>query len=305
MRPTRGARSGFTLIELLVVIAIIALLAAILFPVFSRARENARRSSCQSNMKQLGLGLIQYAQDNDERLPRGYNLKTDYPTDNRGGWAGPIFSYVKSEQLFHCPDDSKGTLSYGYNQSISFSSSDNQGSVGKSQLAQFNQPSVTVLLFEVAGTYFDLDRLQMGDEGYTLAANRVNFASEYSPIGSGSPFGNGNGFEPNGIWANGGNGGGDGKYATGNMGGRDLTGSTNGIGKQPTTGRHLDGSNFLAMDGHVKWLGNMSVSSGLTAPNTTAAQGTASINGVAGANAAGTDSMMNAGQPVQLTFSPT
>ena len=65
----RTARSAFTLIELLVVIAIIAILAAILFPVFARARENARRSSCQSNLKQIGLGIIQYVQDYDEKFP--------------------------------------------------------------------------------------------------------------------------------------------------------------------------------------------------------------------------------------------
>src|SRR4028118_1774787 len=71
-KPRGGAgisRSGFTLIELLVVIAIIGILASILFPVFARARENARRSSCQSNLKQIGLGILQYTQDYDEKLP--------------------------------------------------------------------------------------------------------------------------------------------------------------------------------------------------------------------------------------------
>ena len=76
-------RVAFTLIELLVVIAIIAILAAILFPVFGRARENARRSSCQSNMKQIGLAFAQYTQDYDERLP----LSTDGGSGtNKVGW---------------------------------------------------------------------------------------------------------------------------------------------------------------------------------------------------------------------------
>lgn len=65
---SKGSK-GFTLIEILVVIAIIALLAAILFPVFARARENARRTSCASNLKQIGLGIMQYTQDYDERMP--------------------------------------------------------------------------------------------------------------------------------------------------------------------------------------------------------------------------------------------
>ena len=97
--PRPQTRAGFTLIELLVVIAIIALLAAILFPVFSRARENARRTSCQSNLKQIGLGLIQYEQDNDESLP----VRTG--TGSFGGWVVPILSYTKSTQIFCCPSD--------------------------------------------------------------------------------------------------------------------------------------------------------------------------------------------------------
>src|SRR5687767_10691477 len=71
-RSTTTRKTAFTLIELLVVIAIIALLAAILFPVFARARENARRAGCQSNLKQIGLGIMQYSQDYDELMPSSF-----------------------------------------------------------------------------------------------------------------------------------------------------------------------------------------------------------------------------------------
>ncbi len=95
-------RVGFTLIELLVVIAIIAILAAILFPVFSRARENARRTSCLSNEKQIGIAIMQYLQDNDER----------YMNVEHGlyGWFVPLQPYIKSPQVFICPSMPEGEV---------------------------------------------------------------------------------------------------------------------------------------------------------------------------------------------------
>lgn len=100
-------RTAFTLIELLVVIAIIAILAAILFPVFARARENARKASCMSNMKQIGLGIMQYTQDYDEKFPmRYYGTAGTYEKQQAGSWRRTIFPYVKSTQLFSCPSNS-------------------------------------------------------------------------------------------------------------------------------------------------------------------------------------------------------
>ena len=108
----RTKQNGFTLIELLVVIAIIAILAAILFPVFQKVRENARRTACLSNMKQIGLGLTQYCQDADEKLPIengdgagggsvGF-LATAPAAQNN--WAHGIYPYVQSLGVFLCPD---------------------------------------------------------------------------------------------------------------------------------------------------------------------------------------------------------
>ena len=103
----RNGRRAFTLVELLVVIAIIAILAAILFPVFARARENARRSSCQSNLKQIGLGAMQYTQDNDEMTVRSWSGPDNGPSDaQRYKWMDAIQPYLKSEQIFSCPSDS-------------------------------------------------------------------------------------------------------------------------------------------------------------------------------------------------------
>ena len=102
------SRRAFTLIELLVVIAIIGILAAILFPVFARARENARRTSCLSNGRQVGLGLQMYTQDYDERLPFYFFFKSD--PAYQYSWAWAIMPYVKNAQLFVCPSATKSPL---------------------------------------------------------------------------------------------------------------------------------------------------------------------------------------------------
>src|SRR5947209_14617703 len=121
-------RKGFTLIELLVVIAIIAILAAILFPVFAQAREKARAVSCLSNAKQIATGLIMYAQDYDENLP-GWPDPSQNPIYNKGwGWSMfvPVMdTYLKNRKVWTCPSgnsniqgpgNDRTNVNYGYNE---------------------------------------------------------------------------------------------------------------------------------------------------------------------------------------------
>ncbi|MCD6359634.1 MAG: DUF1559 domain-containing protein [Armatimonadetes bacterium] len=141
-------RKGFTLIELLVVIAIIAILAAILFPVFAKAREKARQTSCLSNLKQLGLALHMYAEDYDETIPRHND------DDGSAGWRWhTIFllltPYTKNYQILRCPSDNGWTApapgatgrwwSYGFNSDCGYS--------GRSDAA-FVDPAGTVVFFD-------------------------------------------------------------------------------------------------------------------------------------------------------------
>jgi prepilin-type N-terminal cleavage/methylation domain-containing protein/prepilin-type processing-associated H-X9-DG protein len=103
MQLIRRRKNAFTLIELLVVIAIIAILAAILFPVFAKVREKARQTTCTSNLKQLNLAILQYVQDNDESYPYSVNY---LPSNNYLQYEQVFYPYVKSTGVFTCPDDS-------------------------------------------------------------------------------------------------------------------------------------------------------------------------------------------------------
>ncbi len=155
---TRRSR-GFTLIELLIVIAIIAILAAILFPVFARARENARRASCSSNVKQISLGLMQYTQDYDEKFPGWY-------TDPDGGgfvintadrgWTENIQPYLKSLQLYQCPSESTTAPATGnglgysdYFINARIASTDPAGiaqpTAGGAALSSLDSPTLTIM----------------------------------------------------------------------------------------------------------------------------------------------------------------
>lgn len=136
-------RRGFTLIELLVVIAIIAILAAILFPVFAKAREKARQASCLSNLKQLTLGIMQYAQDFDERLPPRY-YRFDPAVPGGPNWCDHLVQpYIKNNQVTQCP--STQAKSYGYSQDY----------LNNRPLAELQSPAETVMLCEVKRTYAD------------------------------------------------------------------------------------------------------------------------------------------------------
>ncbi len=156
-------RSGFTLIELLVVIAIIAILAAILFPVFQKVRENARRASCESNLKQLSLAVIQYTGDYDEKYPIGNPYAGDpYDTWNIdfGGWGIPckdgddclvwdnsLLPYTKSFQIAECPSSTSIFNLYGYGPGVPATNYTYNGDLQFSPQNVVVQPATTVLFW--------------------------------------------------------------------------------------------------------------------------------------------------------------
>ncbi|MEN6642415.1 MAG: DUF1559 domain-containing protein [Armatimonadia bacterium] len=160
-------RRGFTLIELLVVIAIIAILASILFPVFARAREKARQTSCLSNIKQLALGCIMYAEDYDEQLPYEDLDINGSGTEDAGdmSWRSMILPYSRNVQIFFCPSDRApaGTRYDGsagdYSQVAGYAINVSHWDPGAptppfgASMGQAEDSASVVLLWESTGTY--------------------------------------------------------------------------------------------------------------------------------------------------------
>ena len=253
MNSTQSRKSfGFTLIELLVVIAIIAILAAILFPVFAKAREKARQISCLSNEKQLGLGFMQYVQDNDETFPGGSIPNVLSGNDHFGiGWAGEIYPYVKSTGVYTCPDDKVSSqpganppmyeVSYGMNTHIINSYltpafGNPTGPLGK--VAAFNAPASTVLLCEVTSNLANVTNI---DEGRFSTPPATHFSVVTSASGGCL------GVTPGAYDA-------QARVSTGPV---DL--NTGGLDGE---GRHTAAANYLLADGHAKWIQGARVSSG-------------------------------------------
>jgi len=254
-------KRGFTLIELLVVIAIIAILAAILFPVFQKVRENARRTACLSNLKQIGLAVTQYYQDADEKGPSGWD-----PYGRCSGWAWQVYPYVKSTGVFKCPDDAGGLVgvsSYGMNANLGIrmdqSNTPAKGSAAGLAISQYVAPASTVMLFEVQSSPNAPYDVSLNDPTNGLADNS-NGDNGKSPSG----YGVGQDYDPNGAGGQSvANASSTGlKYATGYLGGW----SSHSALFTAVAGRHTDGANYLMVDTHAKFLRPSSVSAGHNDP---------------------------------------
>lgn len=228
--PVPPGKKGFTLIEILVVIAIISILASLLFPVFGRARENARRSSCQSNLRQLSMGVMQYTQDFDEGFPSTLQSRPGQtPPDgifwfsdaaSTAYWAWPqmIFPYTKNMQVARCPSgklaSAAGALN-GYNYGANLLLMQTTG-VPSLKVSAIVAPSATYLLMD-AGNY----QMDPGNNVRNLNINSTNYFAYLSGVGDAV--------------------------------GASCTAPDNFARADCQGGRHFGGVNMAFADGHVKW----------------------------------------------------
>ncbi len=248
----QSARRGFTLIELLVVIAIIAILAAILFPAFAKAREAARRASCSSNMKQIGLGLMQYTQEYDEKYPYNQTYLIAGDENTHINWAASIDPYIKSGDknnagasgqggVYTCPSfPGTQTYQYGVNNGICTDGYVpwGTGADGKKPAYQTDNPTVSMAsMNNPASTIFVAEKGANGSNPWSYSS----FVTEEWYWG-GSNYGGtvGNTPPPGATYSH-----------------ADLNYDNDKGGPWPNGAifpryRHLESTNCLFADGHVK-----------------------------------------------------
>ncbi len=220
MKTSRLPSKGFTLIEILIIIAIISILAAILLPVFARARENARKTSCLSNLKQLGMGVQMYAQDYDEKVPAAYLYWVPSNTNYLNSWMQLVMPYVKNAQVCECPSYSAASIftENGPNKQIriprqSYTALFTITTYAGRSLSEFTKPSETI---------YGLD-----NKACSSGAARTAFPAAYC-----------NGF----YW------------------GATAAEATTIMNRFISEAPHLGGNNYFFVDGHAKWLNRITVS---------------------------------------------
>lgn len=239
---TNKRNRAFTLIELLVVIAIIAILAAILFPVFSRARENARRSSCQSNLRQIALGTVQYIQDYDGRYPSATGWSLVNLNGAQTSWADTMQPYLKSTQVLACPSATpklaSGYTSYAMNAMLA-----------DGEKPGYYQPGGGCNGVPCLGMGLNESIITRPSQTVLMVEDRTGYANTDT-----------NGFTTNAAWS----------VYTGpgdQISGYGFMGQMWGSSILTSKTIHLEGMNMAFVDGHVKWINAMKLAAyGNTVP---------------------------------------